>query len=70
MRLRPTVKLAELERMADFTRWCEAVAQGVGWAPGTFVTAYRANRQAVSSATLDNSPLAQAIGSLATYHDC
>jgi hypothetical protein len=44
MRLRPTVKLAELERMADFTRWGEAAAQGAGWAPGTFVTAYRANR--------------------------
>jgi hypothetical protein len=39
MRLRPKVKLAELERMADITRWGEAAAQGAGWAPGTFVTA-------------------------------
>ena len=68
MRLRPTVKLAELERMADFTRWCEAVAQGVGWAPGTFVTAYRANRQAVNSVMLEDSRLAQALLSLAKYH--
>jgi hypothetical protein len=68
MRLRPTVKLAELEQMADFTRWGEAAAQGAGWAPGTFVTAYRANRQAVSSVTLEDSPMAQAMLSLAKIH--
>ena len=68
MRLRSTVKLAELERMADFTRWGEAAAQGAGWAPGTFVTAYRANRQAVNSVMLEESPLAQALLSLAKYH--
>jgi hypothetical protein len=68
MRLRSTVKLAELERMADFTRWGEAVAQGVGWAPGTFVTAYRANRQTASSVTLEDSPLAQAMLGLAKIH--
>ena len=68
MRLRPTDKLAELERMADFTRWGEASAQGAGWAPGTFVTAYRANRHAVNSVMLEESPLAQALLSLAKYH--
>jgi hypothetical protein len=68
IRLRPTVKLAELERMADFTRWGESAAQGAGWSPGTFVTAYRANRQAVNSVMLEDSPLAQAMLSLAKYH--
>ena len=68
MRLRPTVRLAEHEPMADFTRWGEAVAQGVGWDPGTFVTAYRTNRQAASSVMLEDSPLAQAMLSLAKYH--
>jgi hypothetical protein len=61
MRLRPMVRLAELERMADFTRWGEAAAQGAGCAPGTFATAYRANRQAVNSVMLEDSPLAQAL---------
>jgi hypothetical protein len=61
-------KLAELERMADFTRWGEAAAQGTGWAPGTFVKAYRANRQAVNSVIMEDSPLAQALLSLAKYH--
>ena len=68
MRLRPTVRLTELERMADFTRWGEAAAQGAGWAPGTFATAYRTNRQAVNSVMLEDSPLAQALLSLAKYH--
>jgi hypothetical protein len=68
IRLRPAVRLAELERMADFTRWGEAVAQGAGWAPGTFVKAYRANRQAVNSVMLEDSSLAQALLSLAKYH--
>jgi hypothetical protein len=68
MRLRPEIRLAELERMADFTRWGEAVSKGVGWAPGTFVTAYRANRQAVSSMTLEDSHMAQAMLSLAKVH--
>jgi hypothetical protein len=53
MRLWSLVRLAELERMADFTHWGEAVAQGVGWAPGTFATAYRANRQGASSVSLE-----------------
>ena len=68
MRLRSEVRLAELERMADFTHWGEAVAQGIGWAPGTFVTAYRANRQAASFVSLEESLMAQALLELAKYH--
>ena len=53
--------------MADFTHWGEAVAQGVGWPPGTFVKAYRAIvRQRVSYAGRIAS--AQALLELAKYH--
>jgi hypothetical protein len=68
MQLRPAVRLAELERMADFTRWGEAVAQGIGWAPGAFATAYRANRQGASFVSLEESLMAQALLELAKYH--
>jgi putative DNA primase/helicase len=67
MRILATIKLQELERMADFTRWGEAAAQAAGWPPGTFVSAYRGNRRAVSVVTLEESPLAQAIISLIKY---
>ena len=52
----------------DFTHWGEAVAQGVGWPPGAFVMAYRANRQAASFVSLEESLLAQAMLELARYH--
>jgi hypothetical protein len=68
MRLWSEVRLPELERMADFTHWGEAVAQGVGWAPGTFVSAYRANRQSANSVSLEESLMAQALLQLAKYH--
>jgi hypothetical protein len=68
LRLWSEVRLPELERMADFTHWGEAVAQGVGWAPGTFVAAYRANRQSASFVSLEGSLMAQAMLELAKYH--
>jgi hypothetical protein len=68
MRLWSEIHLPELERMADFTHWGEAVAQGVGWPPGTFVKAYRTNRQAASFVALEESLLAQAMLELAKYH--
>ena len=68
MRLRSEVRLAELERMADFTHWGEAVSQGVGWPSGEFVKVYRANRLAASFVSLEESLLAQAMLELARYH--
>jgi hypothetical protein len=68
LRLLPAIKLAELERMADFTRWGEAVAQAVGWSPGTFVSAYRGNRRAASVVALEDSDLAKALVSLNDFH--
>jgi hypothetical protein len=45
LRLWSQIHVPELERMADFTHWGEAVAQAVGWPPGTFVRVYRTNRK-------------------------
>ena len=61
MRTAPSIKLAELERMADFSRWGEAVAQAVGWPAGGFSSAYRGNRLAAGAAVLEESALAVAI---------
>jgi hypothetical protein len=40
LRLRPAVRLAELEHMAKLTRSGKAVTQGGSWGPGALVTAY------------------------------
>jgi hypothetical protein len=68
LRLLPAIKLAELERMADFTRWGEAVAQAVGWSPGTFVAVYRGNRRAASVVAMEDSDLAKALMRLNDFH--
>jgi hypothetical protein len=61
IRLWPEVQLPELSRMADTERWGEAVARGLGWAPGTFVMAYKGNRDSASADVLEDSTLAVAI---------
>jgi hypothetical protein len=66
MRLWPEVQLAELPRMADAARWGEAVGRGLGWAPGTFLDAYSANRQSAGRRALEDSPAADALASFIT----
>jgi hypothetical protein len=61
MRHWPEVRLSELSRMADTDRWGEAVARGLGWAPGTFVNAYKANRRSTCQNALEESPVYIAI---------
>jgi hypothetical protein len=61
LRFWPEVNLSELPRMADSARWGEAVARGLGWAPGTFLAAYHANRRSASQTVLEDSPVALAI---------
>ncbi len=63
IRLRPEVRLRALSRMADLERWGEAVVRGLGWAPGTFVDAYQANRRATCEQALEDSPLFVALTS-------
>ena len=48
-----TVKLSQYPRMADFAKWVTAAEPELGWPAGTFMKAYRANRDDVTSMTLD-----------------
>jgi hypothetical protein len=49
----PGVKLDELPRMADPTRWVTAAEPALGWPAGTFAAAFRRNRRDSSAITLD-----------------
>ena len=51
----PSVRLAKLPRMADFARFGESLARGMGWPPETFLTAYLENRRDATATTLDDS---------------
>jgi hypothetical protein len=62
----PSVKLLELPRMADFARFGEAVGRGLGWPPGTFISAYNDNRRASSAAALEDSVVAATLLELAS----
>ena len=65
MRMLPDVHLSALSRMADAERWGEAVARGLGWAPGTFSNTLGANRAAASESALEESPVAVTLIDLA-----
>ncbi len=53
----PSVKLAELPRMADFARFGEAVGRGLGWPAETFLSAYQENRKEATGSVLEDSVL-------------
>jgi hypothetical protein len=65
MRALPEVHLPGLSRLADAERWGEAVARGLGWAPGAFSDTLGANRVAANELTLEESPVAVAVIDLA-----
>jgi hypothetical protein len=65
MRVLPNLQLSGLARMADAERWGEAVARGLGWAPGTFTNTLGANRAAVNESALEESPVAVTLIDLA-----
>jgi hypothetical protein len=54
----PSVKLAELPRMADFAAFAEAVGRGLGWEAGTVIADYNANRQDATAMQIEDSVLA------------
>ncbi|MHB8734793.1 MAG: bifunctional DNA primase/polymerase [Terriglobales bacterium] len=54
----PTVTISALPRMADFALWGVATEPALGVPKGTFLRAYKANRQATNSLTLESSPIA------------
>jgi hypothetical protein len=58
------VQLDRLLRMADFTRWGEAVGRGLGWVDGAFLAAFEQNQKAASVTALEACPVAGAIRKL------
>jgi hypothetical protein len=61
LRLRPSVKLKRLPRMADFARRGEALGRFLGWGEGEFLAAYEANRGEANETVLEASPFALAV---------
>lgn len=55
----PTVKLPNLPRMADFAIWVTAAEPGLDWADGTFMKAYRGNRESANDMALEASVVAR-----------
>jgi hypothetical protein len=61
LQIRPTIKLSNLPRMADFTVWGEAIARGIGYKPMEFVNAYNENIGRQNVEAIETNPLAQAM---------
>ena len=51
----------ELPRLADLVVWLSAREPGLGWTPGAFQDAYRANREDGIELALSADPVAQAV---------
>jgi hypothetical protein len=49
------VHLDRLPRMADLAIWVTACEQSLGWPPGTFISAYAANRSSANDAAIEAS---------------
>ncbi len=69
LRVRPTVRIPALPRMADFAHWGEAVSHGLGWEAGSFLSQYNANRREACASALGDCPVAEVIRKLMTYAD-
>lgn len=64
LRNRDEVRTTALARMADFEVWVTAAEEGLGWAPGTFGSAYEANRHSAHYIALDASIIGAPLRSL------
>lgn len=62
-----TVQLPHLPRMADFTLWVEAAAPALGWEPGAFVAAYKANTATKEEQLLEGDEVAETMVAWARY---
>lgn len=62
-----TVYLPHLPRMADFTLWVEAAAPALGWEPGAFVAAYKANTATKEEQILEGDEVAETMLAWARY---
>lgn len=61
MRLRDSVRLTRLPRMADFTRWGCAIAQALGYEQDAFLGAYYANIAEQHQEAIQENPVAAAM---------
>jgi len=53
----PNTTLSDLPRMADFALWVTAAERELGWQSGTFLSAYRGNRESANDLALESSPV-------------
>jgi hypothetical protein len=61
LRVRPSIKLSRLPRMADFAQWGCAIAQVLGYEDGQFLRAYFANIGAQNNEVLAGDAVASAV---------
>ena len=61
LQIKPTVKLNDLPRMADFALWGEAIARAMGYKDLEFIQAYYENIGKQNIEAIENHPLGQAI---------
>jgi hypothetical protein len=61
LRLAPSVSLPTLPRMADFCCWGVAIEECLGYAPGSFLAAYKGNLEDAHVAAIEASPVAKMI---------
>jgi hypothetical protein len=61
LQLKPTIKLDDLPRMADFALWGEAIARAMGYKELEFIKAYYDNIGKQNIEAVENHPLGQAI---------
>ena len=61
LRIKPTIKLDDLPRMADFAIWGEAIARAMGYRDLEFISVYYDNIGKQNVEAIENSALGQAI---------
>lgn len=65
MRIKPTLSLGRLPRLADFARWGAAASQALGYGAAAFVSAMFANVERQIEEVVEHDPVAHAVLELA-----
>jgi hypothetical protein len=61
MKIKSTLKLGELPRMADFALWSEAIARAMGYGEGEFIHIYNDNTGKQNAEAIENNVLGQVL---------
>ena len=64
LQIKPTIRLKQLPRMADFALWGEAIARAMGYKDMEFINAYYSNIKLQAEETIETQPVAAAISKL------